>query len=112
MKQTSRRWALLLCGAILFSGIFYYRHHFTPERWASLKNRGNLVGSLLRQYDGLVGMDVQALDSLLSPETSWHGEERRYYWVGSGRGLEWFPEYMVVYLQENGTVCRVEFEWA
>lgn len=116
MKQISRRRALL-CGVIgimLFSGIFYYRHHFTHARWAALHHRGNLVGSLLRQYDGLTGMDEQALDDLLGPVSAedWRGERRRCYWIGSGRGLERFPEYMVLYLHEDGIVSRVDFEWA
>ena len=27
-------------------------------------------------------------------------------------GLEWFPEYMIIYFHNGGTVSRVEFEWA
>lgn len=114
MKHSFRRWTVFFCGVILFCGIFYVRHHFTPARWEAQRNRGNLVGSLLRQYDGLAGMDEQALDSLLGPVSTeaWNGEWRRCYWVGSGRGLEWFPEYMIIYFHNGGTVSRVEFEWA
>lgn len=110
----NRRQAVLLWGALLFCAVFYGRHHFTPARWAAMHNRGNLVGSLLRQYDGLVGMREAELDALLGPASTeaWQGELRRCYWIGSGRGLEWFPEYMVVYLQNDGTVGRVEYEWA
>jgi len=109
-----RRTALLLCLALLLGGVFWYRHHFTPARWAALHNRGNLVGSLLRQYDGLTGLDESALDSLLGhvDTEAWRGESRRCYWIGGGRGLEWFPEYMILYLHPDGTVSRVEYEWA
>ncbi len=72
------------------------------------------MGSLLRQYDGLIGLDESALDGLLGhvdTELS-QGGSRRCYWIGGGRGLEWFPEYMVVYFQADGTVHRVEYEWA
>lgn len=113
-KPRVRRWGILLCLVLILGGIFYVRHHFTPERWSAQKNRGNLVGSLLRQYDGLSGMDEADLDSLLGQVSTedWRGERRRCYWIGSGRGLEWFPEYMIVYLDPGGTVDRVEFEWA
>lgn len=109
-----RIWAVLaLCGVLLFSGAFYCRHHFTPARWASLGHRGNLVGSLLRQCDGFAGMTEAELDALLGPVSTgnWQGEPCRWYWIGGGRGLGWWPEYMVLYLAD-GTVGRVEFEKA
>ncbi len=109
-----KRLTLLIGLVLLLGGVFFYRHHFTPDRWAGLRNRGNLVGSLLRQYDGLTGLDESALDGLLGHVDTepWQGEARRCYWIGGGRGLKWFPEYMVVYFKTDGTVDRVEYEWA
>ena len=112
-REKIRRLGLILAAVLLFFGVFCYRHRFTPRRWAALRNRGNLVGSLMRQHDGLLGLTEAELDGLLGEVSTERrrGEERRCYWIGSGRGLEWFPEYMILYLAD-GAVSRVEFEWA
>jgi len=103
-----RRLLAALCAVLLLSGIFLLRHHFTPQRWQSQRDRGNLVNSLLYQYDDLSGMTAEEVAALLGEPTSAATETAHYYWIGSGRGLEWFPEYMVV-RYADGRVWQVEF---
>lgn len=62
------RWlSAFLIAAVLLLSWRQYDRHFTPERWAEtdISHRGKLVDSLLKQYDGLVGMTQAEVEKLL-----------------------------------------------
>ena len=101
-----------------------YDGHFTPQRWAKtdIDQRGRLVNSLLRQYDGLAGMEGEEVVALLGwdwdaeiashpptpdyPQRFFYGTYTLMYPVG-GRPWAIFPEYLHVYL-EDGRVTEAQ----
>lgn len=101
----------------LVLGLFFWRSwdgHFTPERWARTEEsqRGRLVGSLLEQYDGLVGMSRAEVEALLGSDTDGEQTEERLTTEGStvrpllvyqagGRPWAMFPEYLFIYLEDG-----------
>lgn len=93
--------------------------HFTPERWAKTdeSDRGKLVGSLLEQYDGLVGMSRTEVEALLGGDADGEQMEERLTPEGSelqpllvyragGRPWAVFPEYLFIYLDQDGVVTE------
>ena len=93
--------------------------HFTPERWARTdgSDRGKLVGSLLEQYDGLAGMSRAEVEALLGNDTDGEQTEERLTPGGSvvrpllvyragGRPWAVFPEYLFIYLDQDGVVTE------
>ena len=101
----------------LVLGLFFWRSwdgHFTPELWARTEEsqRGRLVGSLLEQYDGLVGMSRAEVEALLGSDTDGEQTEERLTTEGStvrpllvfqagGRPWAMFPEYLFIYLEDG-----------
>ena len=107
---------------VLVAGFVLWRSwdgHFTPERWARTdgSDRGKLVGSLLAQYDGLIGMSRAEVEELLGSDTDGEQAEERLTPEGSvvrpllvyragGRPWAMFPEYLFIYLDRNGVVTE------
>lgn len=104
--------------AVLFLGWRRYDQHFTPQRWAEtdIDHRGKLVNSLLRQYDGLVGMTREEVEELLDADTDGEQNAERLYPDGSSEetpmlvyeigGRPWavFPEFLFIYLEDDRVV--------
>lgn len=70
--ERHKRLIAFLLVAVLLLGWRQYDRHFTPERWADAgsSHRGKLVGSLLRQYNGLEGMTRAEVEALLGEDAS------------------------------------------
>lgn len=108
--------------AVLLLGWRQYDRHFTPERWADAgsSHRGKLVGSLLRQYNGLEGMTRAEVEALLGEDASGGTAYEERLLPGGGSqvrsmlvypadrpGPAW-PMYLYVYL-ENDRVTEAKF---
>ena len=110
-----KKLTIFLILAVLFLGWRRYDQHFTPQRWAEtdIDHRGKLVNSLLRQYDGLVGMTREEVEGLLDADTDGEQNAERLYPDGSSEkipmlvyaagGRPWavFPEYLYIYLEDD-----------
>lgn len=105
---------VLLVAALLFLGWRQYDRRFTPERWAetSISRRGELVDSLLEQYDGLEGMTRAEVEELLGADIEGDQMEKRFLPGGGSEkrsmliyaaGRRWavFPEYLYIYLDSD-----------
>ena len=117
-----KRHKTLIVLLALVLGLFLWRRwdgHFTPERWARTdgSDRGKLVGSLLKQYNGLTGMTRAEVEALLGWDTEGEQAEERLTQEGSvtrpllvyragGRPLAMFPEYLFIYLDRDGVVTQ------
>lgn len=109
---------IFLCLAVLFLGWRRYDQHFTPQRWAEagISHRGKLVNSLLKQYDGLVGMTREEVEDLLGADTEGEQIAERLLPDGSsekipmlvyeigGRSWTGFPEFLFIYLEGDRVV--------
>lgn len=110
-----KKYAIFLILAALFLGWRRYDRHFTPQRWAEtdIDHRGKLVNSLLKQYDGLVGMTREEVEQLLDADTDGEQIAERLlpdgnsekipmlvYEVG-GRPWAFFPEFLYIYLEDD-----------
>ena len=107
--------SVLLAAALLFLGWRQYDRRFTPERWAEtdISHRGKLVDSLLKQYDGLVGMTQAEVEELLGADTDEMQVQETFYpdrssektpmlvYAAGGRPWAMFPEYLYVYLKDG-----------
>ena len=114
MKRHKKLTIFLLL-ALLLLGWSRYDRHFTPQRWAEtdISHRGKLVSSLLKQYDGLVGMTRAEVEELLGADTEGMQVEERLLPDGSsekipllvyaagGRSWTGFPEFLLIYLEDN-----------
>ena len=114
-----KKFMIFLILVVLFLGWSRYDRHFTPQRWAEtdLDHRGRLVNSLLRQYNGLVGMTREEVEELLGtdPDRRRVVEERLLpdgssekipmlvYEIG-GRSWTGFPEFLFIYLEDERVV--------
>lgn len=113
-----KKFTLFLLLAVLFLGWRRYDRHFTPQRWAEtdIYHRGKLVNSLLKQYNGLVGMTREEVEALLDTDTDGEQIEERLLPDGSsekipmlvyevdGRSWTGFPEFLLIYLEDDRVV--------
>ena len=113
-----KRFVIFLILAALFLGWRRHDQHFTPQRWAEtdIDHRGKLVNSLLKQYDGLVGMTREEVEVLLDADTEREYIEERLLSDGSsekipmlvyeigGRSWTGFPEFLFLYLEDDRVV--------
>lgn len=106
-----KKLCIFLVISVLFLGWRRYDGNFTPERWAEtdISHRGKLVDSLLKQYDGLVGMTRAEVEELLQSDMEGKQMEERLdgrqtpmlvYPIG-GRPWAAFPEYLFIYLEND-----------
>lgn len=116
-----KKFVIFLVLAALFLGWRRYDQRFTPQRWAEtdVGHRGKLVKSLLKQYDGLVGMTRGEVEELLDadidgeqiaerllPDGSSEKNPMLVYEIG-GRPWAAFPEFLYIYL-EGGRVTEAK----
>lgn len=113
-----KKLVVFLLLAVLFLGWRRYDRHFTPQRWAEtdIDHRGKLVNSLLKQYDGLVGMTREEVEELLDADADGEQIEERLLPDGSSEkvpmlvyeigGRPWavFPELLFIYLEDDRVV--------
>ena len=113
-----KKFMLFLVLVALFLGWRRYDQHFTPQRWAEtdIDHRGKLVNSLLKQYNGLVGMTREEVEELLDADTDGEQIEERLFPDGSsekipmlvyeigGRSWTGFPEFLFIYLEDDRVV--------
>ena len=113
-----KKLTIFLVLVVLFLGWRRYDQHFTPRRWAEtdIDHRGKLVNSLLKQYNGLVGMTREEVEELLDADADGAQNEERLFPDGSSEkipmlvyeigGRPWavFPEFLFVYLEDDRVV--------
>ena len=110
-----KKFTIFVIVVALFLGWRRYDRHFTPQRWAEtdIDHRGKYVKSLLKQYDGLVGMTRAEVEELLNADTDGKQMEERLLPDGSSEkipmlvyeigGRPWaaFPEFLFIYLADD-----------